>query len=201
MVAILDAADVQAEKWPNLIAQQRLSRFSEMFEGVSNLKPHQRALALLTQASQKVANLITYEVTERLNTLYARTRLNLFRYCLDHNLPLPPVVQNIPVRPTHLFALQSYAPEGIFKGEVVLFRASEKSAIFDGTGIDDTPHCQIFSDPLLGWERRVTEGVIVYDVPGGHSSMLQEPNVRILADKLQTYIEQGVISPTPQKTT
>ena len=36
------------------------------------------------------------------------------------------------------------------------------------------------------------DGVRVYDVPGGHSSMLQEPNVRVLATLMQRYLDEGV---------
>jgi hypothetical protein len=43
---------------------------------------------------------------------------------------------------------------------------------------------------LLGWGRRATQGVRTYDVPGGHSSMLQEPNVQTLAARLQEQIDE-----------
>lgn len=190
MVAILDAADAKAQKRPNLAASARLNRFGQIFQDSGNASGLGRAQKVVTQATQKVVNLLTYEVQERFKLFRDRARLQLYRYYLDHNLPLPAFVQNIPVRPTHMFALESYTPQGQFNGEIVLFRATEKSPIFDGTRVDDTPHRDIFSDPLLGWECRVTEGVAVYDMPGGHSSMLQEPNVQVLVDQLEAYLQR-----------
>jgi thioesterase domain-containing protein len=32
----------------------------------------------------------------------------------------------------------------------------------------------------------------VYNVPGGHSSMLQEPNVQVLAENMQAYIDAAI---------
>ena len=57
-----------------------------------------------------------------------------------------------------------------------------------GTGADE-PYIERYADPLLGWGRRTSHGVHVYDIPGGHSSMLQEPNVRVLATHLQTCLD------------
>ena len=37
-----------------------------------------------------------------------------------------------------------------------------------------------------------TRGVRVFDVPGGHSSMLQEPNVQVLAERMQAYIDEAL---------
>jgi hypothetical protein len=53
-----------------------------------------------------------------------------------------------------------------------------------------------YSDPLLGWGRRAIHGVRTYDVPGGHSSMLQEPNVQALATYLQNQIDESLASHT-----
>jgi thioesterase domain-containing protein len=53
---------------------------------------------------------------------------------------------------------------------------------------DDEPYINIYGDPLLGWGNRTTGGVKVYNIPGGHSSMLQPPNVQIMADAIQDYL-------------
>ncbi len=105
---------------------------------------------------------------------------------------MPNVLKNIPVRPVLLKAQREYAPSDVFDGEILLFRATEKSSIFDGTAIDDTPLAEIFSDPLLGWGKRVTQCVQAYDVPGGHSSMLQEENVQHIADRMQAYMDNAL---------
>jgi thioesterase domain-containing protein len=76
----------------------------------------------------------------------------------------------------------------LYPGEVVLFRATA------GEGTDE-PYVNIYSDPLLGWGQRVTQTVRVYDIPGGHSSMLQEPNVAAMAEAMQTYIDEALSNP------
>jgi thioesterase domain-containing protein len=93
----------------------------------------------------------------------------------------------IPVRTILVWAQAQYAPDTALQGDVLLIRATEKSSIFDGTPIDDTPYVELYADPLLGWKHRVTADVKVCDVPGGHSSMLQEPNVQVMAEMIQSY--------------
>ena len=87
------------------------------------------------------------------------------------------------MRTVYLFAEKSYRPTGVLDGELILFRATE--------GIEnDEPYVNRYSDPLFGWGRRATQGVRAYDVPGGHSSMLQEPNVEVLASHMQAIIDK-----------
>ena len=47
-------------------------------------------------------------------------------------------------------------------------------------------------DPLLGWQVRVATPVVGEDIPGGHSSLLQEPNVRVLAEKMQRHLDAAM---------
>ncbi len=108
--------------------------------------------------------------------------MRLFRFYLDRGLHLPQMLQRIPVRTVYCYAEKNYQPSGAFEGELVLFRDTH------GTGTDE-PYIDRYSDPLLGWGQRATQGVRIYDVPGGHSSMLQEPNVRTLARQMQAYID------------
>jgi thioesterase domain-containing protein len=95
------------------------------------------------------------------------------------------------VRRAYLFAERDYQPGTPFRGELTLFRAT------CGEG-NDEPYVERYSDPLLGWGRRATHGVRIYDVPGGHSSMLQEPNVQALAAYLQNQIDEGLACHLPR---
>ena len=112
-------------------------------------------------------------------------RMRLFRFYLDRGLRLPRILEQIPVRTAYLFAERNYRPEGVFRGELVLFRATR------GVGSDE-PYIEQYADPLLGWGPRASSSVCVYDVPGGHSSMLQEPHVSTLAYYMQKYIDDSV---------
>lgn len=71
-----------------------------------------------------------------------------------------------------------------FHGNFVLLRASER------TGLPyDEPYIYVYGDPLLGWGDRVRGSLRVYDVPGGHGSMLFEPHAKASAEVVQQEIQ------------
>jgi thioesterase domain-containing protein len=98
----------------------------------------------------------------------------------------------VPLRTTYLFAERDYRPDGRFDGELVLFRATA------GIGPDE-PYIDRYDDPLLGWGGRAARGARAIDVPGGHSSMLQEPHVATLAGRLQACIEEALADEPPRR--
>lgn len=185
MVAIIDAADVEAQKRVGRIASQRLNSFSAVMSQNQQLRLHERLFLILNKAREKAINLMAYETRTRIEDICDLVKMELFRYCLDKGLAIPRFLHHIPVRTVFLFAEKDYVPQELYKGEVILFRATE------GEG-DDEPYVNIYSDPLLGWGKRATEGVRVHDIPGGHSSMLQEPNVQVTAQKMQADINAAL---------
>ena len=187
MVALLDAADVGAPLKTWRFASQRIHSFSTMFDRKEAVSFYRSLFAVATNALRKVKNLTFYLVGQQLKSLRDEIRMRLFRFYLDRGLQLPRPLQQIPVRAVYLFAEKNYQPKGAFHGDLVLFRATR------GTGADE-PYIERYADPLLGWERRTSHDVHVYDVPGGHSSMLQEPNVCVLAAQMQAYIDQALAS-------
>lgn len=198
MVAIIDAADVEAEEQAGLIANQRLSRLSSTFGEAQHMKPHQKAFYLTQKIAQKARNALLYEAKSRAKNYRDRWRLKLFQSYLDQNRPLPEFLHHIPVRTVLVHAQEHYVPSTVYQGEVVLFRATQADPSFEGTAIDDQPYQEKYSDPLLGWGGRVTGNVVVYDVPGGHSSMLQTPNVDVMARAMQAYINQALVTQPEQ---
>lgn len=185
LVALIDAADVAAPKRIGRLTEQRLKNFSSAFSQDQSLKLHQRLSKIATKVSQKVTNLVVYEAQSRFLHFRDTFQMLLFRYCLDNKRSLPQFLRNIPVRRIYEFAEKDYAPQGLLQGKVALFRATE------GTGAD-APWIEVYSDPLFGWDKRVTSSIQAYDIPGGHSSMLQEPNVQVLADHMQTLIDTAL---------
>lgn len=180
LVALFDAADVQAPKRIGQITGQRLSRFSSLLRQEQQLRGQERLNYILNKALEKVKNLITYEFKTKVENRRDKFKVMIYRYYLDKGLTLPKFLQNISVRTVYKFAAQEYVPQ-VYQGKVILFRAS--------FGVDtDEPLVNIISDPLFGWGKRATDGVKVYDTPGGHSSMLQEPFVQVLAEKLKADI-------------
>jgi len=94
-----------------------------------------------------------------------RLRLRLFYRGAES---LPGYLDN--VRQLNYLAAQRYAPRPC-NGSVTLFRCTERSP-------EDHP------DYLMGWEKLAMGGVRVVETPGEHGSMIAEPNVRVLAQKL-----------------
>jgi amino acid adenylation domain-containing protein len=78
-------------------------------------------------------------------------------------------------------ASRSYDPP-VWNGKVTLFRPTEKSL----RGVDDE---------TAGWGAWARGGVDVFQVPGGHVSMLKQPNVRILAGFLKKCLLQSQAQP------
>ncbi len=185
MVALIDAADIAAELSPWRQAGQRLRSFSTVLDQGGRLSLPRRIAVISNKALRKARNLAVYLIQSRVQVLRDRIRMELFRHCLDRGLGLPRFVHKIPVRTAYLFAERDYRPATPLEGELTLFRAT------CGEG-NDEPYVERYSDPLLGWDRRATRGVRAYDVPGGHSSMLQEPNVQVLASHLQSRIDEAL---------
>jgi thioesterase domain-containing protein/aryl carrier-like protein len=181
MVGIIDAADVDATLRSGLIAGERLSSFSQALSQQQQGNLGNRLFQIARKATQKIGNLVAYEVQTRIKKTQDAVKMRLFRYCLDRGWSLPPVLHHIPVRTAFMFAEQDYTPQDPYQGEIILFRAT------DGDG-DDEPYIYRYSDPLLGWGKRATESVRVYDIPGGHGSVLQAPNVEVMAEHMQAYI-------------
>ena len=189
MVALIDAADVAASLKPWRFVGQRLRSFSSGLAQEKTQRPSfpKRAMEMTNKALRKARNLAAYMVQSRAQIVRDRVQMTLFRQCLDRGIRLPRFLHEIPVRRAYLFAEQGYHPRTPFQGELTLFRAT------NGEG-NDEPYRERYSDPSLGWGRRATRGVRIYDVPGGHSSMLQEPNVQSLAAYLQDRIDEGLAS-------
>ena len=194
MVALIDAADVVAEEVPWRFANQRLRSFSTVVDQSDGLSVLQRAVVIVGKATKKAKSFSTYLVRKHAGDLWAKLRMRLFRYYLDRRLEPPRFLEHIPVRTVYLFAEKSYRPSGVFEGELILFRATEGEN-------NDEPYINRYSDPLFGWGRRASQGVRAYDVPGGHSSMLQEPNVQVLAGHMQAIIEKALIRKTADQHT
>jgi amino acid adenylation domain-containing protein len=179
MVALLESADVQAPRRNQ--AAKRLQSFSQAFNAEEQLQWYEQLNSIARRVGNKAKNFLIYTVQSKLQTLGEKGSVMAYRYCLDKQLSLPKMLQQIPVRTVYAFAETEYIPQRQFDGELLLIRATEEE-INEVRGIDYT------SDPLFGWGKRATQGVHVFDVPGGHSSMLREPNVRVMANHLNAYL-------------
>ena len=76
---------------------------------------------------------------------------------------------------SNLQALYRYRPQP-YSGQVVLFSATEQAS-------------KSTSDSSNGWGQLVGENIDIYKIPGDHYSIIQEPNVEILATGLKSYLK------------
>jgi len=117
-------------------------------------------------------NLLVTPLQTRGNQFLWRTGYALFR---SMGYPIPACLQD------HLklfaFAAKRYHPRP-YSGRVTLFRAAKHDS-------------QYGSDPKLGWAEVAKEGVDVHEVPGDHISILDDPGVGVLAEKLRSCIDRA----------
>jgi amino acid adenylation domain-containing protein len=93
------------------------------------------------------------------------------------NHPLPPHLQKVKdvnYAVAQLYKLKSYP------GKVTVFKAAEQSV---GS----------MQDPLYGWQHYALGGVAVFEVPGNHVTLVDEPNAKTLALKIQACIDRILI--------
>ena len=189
LVALLDAADPAAalKRWQS--ARVRLDRMAGELRRVQQESAMRRGALLAGSLARKLRNFVTYQVGKTWRQTLDNVRLAMLRAALDRGRRPPKLIGQIPATTTYLFAERGYRPQRrLENGDLVLFRAT------CGAGID-APFIDFYEDPLLGWGGRSVRGLRAVDVPGGHTSMLQEPHVDILAARMQSAIDQSLAEP------
>lgn len=185
LVALLEAPDVAA-KVNNSVTQQRLQNMRNTLPS-DKLK---RAQVLLG----KVINTVRYETQNRFNQAMAMAKMKALRYWKDHQvkgenkeLTLPQKLRGVDVRSLYLFAEKSYEPSSKLKGKAVLIKAA-------GPGEDeaDQVYREVYEDVLFGWGDRTQQPIEHYEVPGGHSTMLNAGNVLNVIHVLKEPIAKGL---------
>jgi thioesterase domain-containing protein len=192
-VALLDSADAQARRRPFLRSRRRLQSFLAALRGAgspgtpaaadAHAAPPQATSGAAPssrwqRAAAKAANLIAYELASARRTVWSSVRFRALRRVLRGGGPVPAWLEQLSVRTVYDRAQREYEPAARLRGTALLFRATS------GEGADE-PFTALFADPLLGWEGRSVRPVQVHDLPGGHSTMLAEPHVEVLAGHLR----------------
>jgi thioesterase domain-containing protein len=181
LVVLLDAADSHAPKMG--VGAERAGRLrSSLAEGGLSA----RSIMIL---GQKVRNTIKYEVEQRMTRAKNLMKVLLLRETRKRGMKPPRLLKDLSPRTLYEFAQERHQPKK-FIGKLLLFRATKADAAQLADGFDDRPAIETIADPLLGWSNRSTDGIEVVEVPGGHSSMLQPPNVTVLAEELRQRISR-----------
>src|SRR6185312_10122800 len=191
MIALLDAADPEAALKPWRSARERLDRMAGELRQARAVSAPRRALLLAGSLARKLRNFAAYQVGKTWRDARDRMRLRLLRAALDRDRAPTKLLGQPSATITYLYAQREYRPGGQLRdGDLVLFRATR------GEGID-APFIDFYDDPLFGWSIRSPRGVRLEDVPGGHTSMLQEPHVDVLARRMQAAIDESLARGAP----
>ena len=186
LVALLDAAEPAAALKPWRFAKVRLERMAGELRGAPRQSAIRRDALLVTSVARRLRNFAAYQVGKTWREMRDNARLRILRAALDRGRRPPKLIGPLSATVTYLFAERGYRPAGRLEyGDLVLFKATS------GEGID-APFIDFYEDPLLGWNARSARGVRALDAPGGHTSMLQEPHVDLLAMSLQAAMDESL---------
>jgi acyl transferase domain-containing protein/thioesterase domain-containing protein/acyl carrier protein len=193
-VGILDAADTQLEEIDH-VSHARRDRLTRLFaQGGNGGKPTPLSvLRALPSLFAKGARAARYELQTRWARVVDARKVRRMRHQAGPDAAADtqtPTV--IPYLQLYEHAHREHDPgTQPLQGLVALYRATRG----DGTPADQ-PYIERYGEPQLGWGSRVAAPLEVTDVPGGHASLLQEPNVQKLADAMNQHLVRALDSRT-----
>ncbi len=182
-LGILDAADVAATD-SDYEARNRKARFLATLGDASVPLPL-RLLKALPKMTAKVFGFVRYRIQDRLAK--RRTAAGVDALRAGEAADIAESTQEAFLKMYEL-AHREHQPQGQLPAErAVLYRATQ------GTGAaDDVPFTEKYTEADLGWSRRFEGQLKVREVPGGHTSLLQEPHVQTLAGLMQTDVNAAL---------
>ncbi|MBT9597540.1 MAG: amino acid adenylation domain-containing protein [Vitreoscilla sp.] len=185
-LALFDAADIAAPWKPGLLMRKRVQRATALFQpGAGGDKPS--ALAAIPGLLRKIKGFVAYKISSTLGRATLRVQVRLLGWYLDRRATPPRSLRELSVREILSCSEQALAGTGPLQGDVLLFRATQNL-----TGEGDDPFVERYQDPLFGWPARIQGRVRLFEMAGGHSSMLQEPQADALARQLQACVDEAM---------
>lgn len=181
-VVLIDAAEVSAAKKVGLVTKRRMTRIRESLSSRSSGPVSLFGAAAVV--AKKVVHALSYEVGKYTKAAVLRRKVKALQRALARNAAPPHYARTLTVREILTHAEADMKSTQRFRGNVLLLRATRRLG-----ETTDEPFMERFQDSLLGWGTRVEGDVSVIDIPAGHSTMLQEPHVAQVAEKLQAYID------------
>ncbi len=181
-VGILDAADARLPEIGDRIKNERLQRVKRLLAPDGGTPTLLSVLRALPQLVRKALRAARYELTTRRERAAAARKVERLRSApAEATDTLTPAISYLPL---YEHAHREHQPgDTRLHGMFALYRAMNG----DGTPADQ-PYLERYGDPLLGWGPRMAQPLAVADVPGGHASLLQEPNVQRLAEAMNAHL-------------
>jgi acyl transferase domain-containing protein/thioesterase domain-containing protein/acyl carrier protein len=186
-VGILDAADSQLPEISDRIQNERLQRLKRLFAPDGGTPTPLTVLRALPSLLGKAWRAARYEAGSRWARLAAARKVQRLRNQGDA-ADTQDSATEIGFLSLYEHAHREHQPgTARLQGLFALYRATRG----DGTAADQ-PYLERYGEPLLGWGPRVARPLDVVDVPGGHASLLQEPNVQRLAEAMNAHLTRAL---------
>jgi len=139
-----------------------------------------KSLPIHTRVSRHLGNLLRLQPKEKLTYLKKKWSR---RFYSEYSQRLSQAHHLSPLRQALEQADKYYVPQ-VYPGRAIVFRASES---LEGW----LDWCSV--DPELGWGKLVAGGLDIYEVPGNHLNMFNEPNVQVLAEKFKSCLDNNQV--------
>jgi len=88
-----------------------------------------------------------------------------------------------------VYAMGHYHSEKLYPTPIALFRSSDVTVWNTVIGLTDAIRNQLEKDSYLGWEQLSKGSVELETVPGDHMTMMLEPHVQVLAERLKIRLD------------
>ena len=186
-VGIMDGAAPGTPQIRGRYARARLTRLRVLLDRFDPEAPLKSAFTTVTALAEKTLNMVRYEAGIMILQRTSNLRVRLARRLATIGLEDPTrLLSGLSVAEIYDLAETAYGPRPL-RTPVVLFKATT------GEG-HDVPHRDKFEGDDLGWGRWCEGGVEIIDVPGGHSSMLQDDHADVLAARIrQALLRTGAL--------
>ena len=198
LVVALDAVDAEAPL-RDVTSEQRRARVRQLFEDtLRSAHPVRGAINIVRELGRKIVNAARYEIGSLKERILLDRKYEKLKQTDAEASGSESETIGLTTRQLFNLAVKEYRPKRL-DVTIALFRATE-TLLIDDPKINDTPLRTTTDDDAFGWRQRTTGDVLVFDVPGGHSSMLQPPNVDTLATELNQCIARALSEPGPADT-
>lgn len=136
----------------------------------------QKGVGYLFEKTQQWLTKRTEDLTAFLRNPYYRLGAKIYHLIQQ---PIPEDWQDFLHEAQNKRATATYTPK-VYAGNITLYKATDQR-IGAGTILD----------PTLGWQHIVLERLEVYEIPGNHLGMLQEPSAQALGTALQSSLARA----------
>ena len=135
-------------------------------------------LGVLTNPRLKLKDKLSF-TSDMVEQVYQKIKykLEVLTYKNNQKQRLPYNIRRSLVFDAGIDALSNYTPQVHKGGKVILFRAN------------DNPEHK-YHNYQLGWDEFLTDELEIYEVPGDQTTMLFEPNIRILAAQIDSSLHK-----------